>query len=64
MNIGKVYLICGVINLVLFICSITMPNVTIPCLICQFAVLIWMMVLGIKDDLKKADKKKGLAQKL
>lgn len=58
------FIICAVIIIVLCICNFTIPNISIPCFIGQFIALLWMMVLGIKDDLKKADKKKSLAQKL
>lgn len=58
------FIICAVIVVTLCICNFTIPNVSILCVIGQFIAILWMMVLGIKDDLKKADKKKGLAQKL
>jgi hypothetical protein len=51
------FIICAVIVLVLCICNFTIPNVSIPCVIGQFIAILWMMVLGIKEDLKKESKK-------
>lgn len=47
------FIICAVIVVVLCICNFTIPNVSIPCVIGQFIAILWMMVLGIKNDLKK-----------
>lgn len=51
------FIICAVIVVVLCICNFTIPNVSILCVIGQFIAILWMMVLGIKDDLKKESKK-------
>jgi hypothetical protein len=54
---NKQFIICAVIVAVLCICNFIIPNISIPCLIGQFIAILWMMVLGIKNDLKKESKK-------
>ena len=51
------FIICAVIVVVLCICNFIIPNISLLCLIGQGIALIWMMVLGIKNDLKKESKK-------
>jgi hypothetical protein len=51
------FIICAVIVVILCICNFIIPNISILCIIGQIIAMFWMMVLGIKSDLKKESKK-------